>query len=529
MRRHAVDRCAAGARADRAGRRSARDGSSGRRARSAAGRSGPSDAAGDCRDVVVEAFGCGLAATLPRGDGRAPAAARLDQPRIPVRRSLGRRPHGAAVAAAAAAADRGTSISRASPPAPAACCASAGSCRAARRVPGRPPRARAAMLARARRRTPPGSALVVSLFCYPNRASAGAARRVGRRRRAGRLPRPRRRGAGALDRWTGGAVPHAGQALVRGRAALSPPFRSSRRTPTTGCFGAATSISCAARTRSCARSGRRGRSSGTSTRRPTTRTCAKLDAFLERYGAGCPHAEPRPASTRSGSVERRATRDAPAPRPGRRSRDAARAGGARAALGGAPRGPARPGRRSWSISPRLGYNFGFPGAPAGAIDWLRRRKPTMQDAAMKIAQEVRAGNVIMVGKDPMVVQKAEFTKSGRNASVVKMKLKNLLSGARHRDRLSRRREVRRRPAREARKCTYSYFADPMYVFMDDEYNQFDVEKDNMDDALPLPRGRPRVRAHVLRRQGDLGRAADLASCAKSPTPSPRSRATRRAR
>ena len=48
---------------------------------------------------------------------------------------------------------------------------------------------------------------------------------------------------------------------------------------------------------------------------------------------------------------------------------------------------------------------------------------------MKIAQEIRAGNVIMVGKDPLVVQKAEFSKSGRNASVVKMKLKNLLTGA----------------------------------------------------------------------------------------------------
>ena len=47
---------------------------------------------------------------------------------------------------------------------------------------------------------------------------------------------------------------------------------------------------------------------------------------------------------------------------------------------------------------------------------------------MKIAQDVRAGNVIMIGKDPMVVQKADFSKSGRNASVVKMKLKNLLTG-----------------------------------------------------------------------------------------------------
>lgn len=42
---------------------------------------------------------------------------------------------------------------------------------------------------------------------------------------------------------------------------------------------------------------------------------------------------------------------------------------------------------------------------------------------MQIAKELRAGNVVMVGNEPMVVQKADFTKSGRNASVVKMKLK----------------------------------------------------------------------------------------------------------
>ena len=48
---------------------------------------------------------------------------------------------------------------------------------------------------------------------------------------------------------------------------------------------------------------------------------------------------------------------------------------------------------------------------------------------MKTAQEIRTGNVIMVGNDPLVVQKAEYNKSGRNAAVVKMKLKNLLTGA----------------------------------------------------------------------------------------------------
>ncbi len=102
---------------------------------------------------------------------------------------------------------------------------------------------------------------------------------------------------------------------------------------------------------------------------------------------------------------------------------------------------------------------------------------------MKIAQEVRAGNVIMVGSNPMVVQKAEFTKSGRNASVVKMKLRNLLTtgGTETVYRADEKFDVIQL---EKKAVTYSYFADPMYVFMDDEFNQFDVEKDNMEEALP---------------------------------------------
>ena len=101
---------------------------------------------------------------------------------------------------------------------------------------------------------------------------------------------------------------------------------------------------------------------------------------------------------------------------------------------------------------------------------------------MKIAQEIRAGNVIMIGKDPMVVQRAEFNKSGRNASVVKMKLKNLLSGG-GTETVYRADEKFDVVQLERKEVTYSYFADPMYVFMDTEFNQHEVEKDNMGDAL----------------------------------------------
>src|SRR6516162_3373880 len=101
---------------------------------------------------------------------------------------------------------------------------------------------------------------------------------------------------------------------------------------------------------------------------------------------------------------------------------------------------------------------------------------------MKTAQEVRSGNVIMVGKDPLVVQKAEFSKSGRNASVVKMKLKNLLTGAAT-ETVYRADEKFEMVNLERKDVTYSYFADPFYVFMDAEYNQYEIEADSMGDAL----------------------------------------------
>jgi elongation factor P len=101
---------------------------------------------------------------------------------------------------------------------------------------------------------------------------------------------------------------------------------------------------------------------------------------------------------------------------------------------------------------------------------------------MKTAQEVRAGNVIMVGTAPMVVQKAEYNKSGRNSAVVKMKMKNLLTDS-PQETVYRADDKFDVIVLEKKEATYSYFADPMYVFMDTEYNQFEVEKDNMGDAL----------------------------------------------
>ncbi len=101
---------------------------------------------------------------------------------------------------------------------------------------------------------------------------------------------------------------------------------------------------------------------------------------------------------------------------------------------------------------------------------------------MKIAQEVRAGNVVMVGSDAMVVLKAEYNKSGRNSAVVKMKLKNLLTGS-GTETVYKADDKFDVVQLEKKDVTYSYFADPMYVFMDGEFNQFEVEKESLGDAL----------------------------------------------
>ena len=100
---------------------------------------------------------------------------------------------------------------------------------------------------------------------------------------------------------------------------------------------------------------------------------------------------------------------------------------------------------------------------------------------MKIAQEIRAGNVIMVGGQPMVVLKAEYNKSGRNSAVVKMKMKNLLT-AQGQETVYKADEKFEQIILEKKEVTYSYFADPLYVFMDAEFNQYEVEKENLGDA-----------------------------------------------
>jgi elongation factor P len=113
---------------------------------------------------------------------------------------------------------------------------------------------------------------------------------------------------------------------------------------------------------------------------------------------------------------------------------------------------------------------------------LRAQRLLIEDTVMKIAQEIRAGNVIMYTAQPWVVLKTEYSRGGRNSATVRMKLKSLLNNQ-GTETVFKADDKMDQVILDKKDCTYSYFADPMYVWMDAEYNQYEVEADNMGDAL----------------------------------------------
>jgi elongation factor P len=102
---------------------------------------------------------------------------------------------------------------------------------------------------------------------------------------------------------------------------------------------------------------------------------------------------------------------------------------------------------------------------------------------MKTAQEVRVGNVIMVDGSPMVVHKSEYniSKSGRrqNAAIVKMKMRNLLT-ANTTETIFQATDKFDVVILDKKDVTYSYFSDPNHIFMDSDFNQYEVDKANME-------------------------------------------------
>jgi elongation factor P len=100
--------------------------------------------------------------------------------------------------------------------------------------------------------------------------------------------------------------------------------------------------------------------------------------------------------------------------------------------------------------------------------------------SVKIAGELQSGNVIIVDNNPVVVLKAQYNKSGRNAAVVKLRMKNLMTN-RISESVVKADDKLEGVMLEKKDCTYSYFAPPNHVFVDSEFNQYEIDAETISD------------------------------------------------
>lgn len=101
--------------------------------------------------------------------------------------------------------------------------------------------------------------------------------------------------------------------------------------------------------------------------------------------------------------------------------------------------------------------------------------------SVKLAGDLQTGNVFMLDNAPAVVLKAQYNKSGRNAAVVKVKAKNILTG-RVSEPIYKADEKLEGVFLERKECTYSYSAPPHHVFVDSEYNQYEIDAETLEDV-----------------------------------------------
>jgi elongation factor P len=102
--------------------------------------------------------------------------------------------------------------------------------------------------------------------------------------------------------------------------------------------------------------------------------------------------------------------------------------------------------------------------------------------AMKFAKEIRVGNIIMVDSKPMIVLRSDINGSSRTGFTYKWKMKSLLTNS-PQENVFRGDDKFEVVVLDKKPVTYSYFADPLFVFMDQEYNQYEIEAENMGDAV----------------------------------------------
>jgi elongation factor P len=100
--------------------------------------------------------------------------------------------------------------------------------------------------------------------------------------------------------------------------------------------------------------------------------------------------------------------------------------------------------------------------------------------SVKIANNLQSGNVVILEGEPVVVIKAVINKSGRNQAVVKVKAKNLLTN-RVSEVIFKSDDKLEGVMMEKKDCKYSYFSAPNHVFVDADFNEYEIDAETISD------------------------------------------------
>ena len=103
---------------------------------------------------------------------------------------------------------------------------------------------------------------------------------------------------------------------------------------------------------------------------------------------------------------------------------------------------------------------------------------------MNPAKEVKVGNIIEFGekKTPMIVLRSDVNGSSRTGFTYKWKMKNLLTGS-PQEVVARGDDKYQIIVLDKKEVTYSYYSEPSYIFMDADYDQHEIEEENIGSAL----------------------------------------------
>ncbi len=102
---------------------------------------------------------------------------------------------------------------------------------------------------------------------------------------------------------------------------------------------------------------------------------------------------------------------------------------------------------------------------------------------MKFAEDLRAGNIIKMGKDLFVIIKAEYFRAARSNAVIKTKYKNMSTGAVS-EAVLKTDEKLDDVRLDKRVMQFLYESDGMYAFMDQEsFDQIEIPKEDLGDNV----------------------------------------------